>query len=81
MVLGADGASSPAELIDISAHGCAVFGPGHVRMGEYIVVAIRDLAGLEGKVRWARKRTLGIEFLRALDPATLAAIRNSLAAD
>jgi hypothetical protein len=70
----------PAELIDISLHGCCLFGPNDLVKGQIVTVRICDLPGIEGKIRWARKRTLGVEFLQALQPQALESIRYRLIA-
>jgi hypothetical protein len=70
----------PVEVIDISPYGCCLFGPSGIVKNQSILVRIRDFPAIEGSVRWARKRTLGIEFRQALEPAALASIRHRLIA-
>ena len=69
-----DALTQPAgrlALVDVSSFGCCVrhadptIGPGH-----FIALHFAGLGAISGYVRWREDENMGVEFCRAIPPAT-----------
>ena len=67
-----------APLMDLSPDGCRVEVPVNVDPGDLLFISLPGIETIEGRVRWVKDWTAGVEFEKPLHAAVFDMIRNRM---